>query len=176
MLKEAESTPAARGFVEAAVGRFNRQLHAFLRRRVRDAAEVDDLAQEVYLRLLRIADIDVVRSPLSYVYGVAAHVASEFNMRDRKARVMFDSAVVDAGLDHEDGRQDGSDAEGGAQMEWEVNAALRQLSSKHLAVLLLERREGLSHAQIAEQLGLSIHTVKKYSVQALAQVRASFER
>lgn len=79
VLKEAESTPAARGFVEAAVGRFNRQLHAFLRRRVRDAAEVDDLAQEVYLRLLRSADIDVVGSPLSYVYGVAAHVASEFN-------------------------------------------------------------------------------------------------
>ena len=176
MLKETESTPAAGGFVEAAVGRFNRQLHAFLRRRVRDAAEVDDLAQEVYLRLLRIADVDAVRNPLSYVYGVAAHVASEFNMRDRRARVVFDSTAADAGLDLEDGQRDGPEAEEGAQMEWEVNAALRQLSPKHLAVLLLERREGLPHAQIAEQLGLSIHTVKKYSVQALAQVRASFER
>ena len=34
----------------------------------------------------------------------------------------------------------------------------------------------LSFILIAQKLGLSVHTVKKYSVEALAHVRASLER
>lgn len=174
-MKDAQPSPRARAFAVAAVETFGRQLHAFLRRRVRDKQDLDDLAQEVYLRLLRVGDVDAVRSPLAYIYGVAGHVASEFNLRERRGQVVFDSDAADAGLEAE-GNMHAAAAEGGAQMEWAVNAALRELSAKHLAVLLLERREGLSHAQIAERLDLSVHTVKKYSVQALAQVRASLDK
>lgn len=176
MVRSLEPKPGAHAFAVAAVGKYGRQLHAFLRRRAWQPEDLDDLVQEVYLRLLRIDDADTVRNPLAYIYGVASHVASEFNMRGRKGRVVFDSSAVEASMDDEGAPEGRPSVEGGAYFERHVNDALRQLSAKHLAVLLLERRDGLTQAQIAEKLGLSQHTVKKYSVQALAHVRANLER
>jgi RNA polymerase sigma factor (sigma-70 family) len=175
-MKSVKPTAEAHAFAVMAVGQYGRQLHAFLRRRVWRPEELDDLVQEVYLRLLRVDDADKVRNPLAYIYGVAAHVASEFNMRGHKGKVVFDSSAVEASMDEESGYADRPSMEGGAFFERHVSDALRQLSARHLAVLLLERRDGLTHAQIAGKLDLSVHTVKKYSVQALAHVRASLER
>jgi RNA polymerase sigma-70 factor (ECF subfamily) len=135
---------------------------------------VDDLAQEVYLRLLRVSSIETIRDPLAYVLGVAAHATSEFNLRKRRARVVFDSSVFEAALEMQASAGSQQRVDGGSYFLQNVTHALNRLSEKQLAVLLLERRNGLSHAQIAEELGLSVHTVKKYAVQALALVRASF--
>ena len=57
--------------------RWNRSLFQFLRRRVRSSVDVQDLAQETYLRLLR-ADLNAVRNPLAYLLQVASHVAMEW--------------------------------------------------------------------------------------------------
>src|ERR1700749_5211548 len=69
--------------------RWNRNLFQFLRRRVRSSVDVQDLAQETYLRLLR-ADLNAVRNPLAYLLQVASHVAMEWC--DRQTR--SDSMVV----------------------------------------------------------------------------------
>lgn len=172
-MQPAGNDPAARAFALQAVQDYSGELHRFLRRRVADAQDLGDLVQEVYLRLLRVQNLESVRNPLAYIYGIAGHVASEFNMRQRQGRLVFDSTVVEAVADNPG--QTGFD-EGGAFFERQVGDALAQLAPSRLAVLLLERREGLSHAQIAARLGLSVHTVKKYSVEALAHVRASLER
>ncbi|KQN97245.1 MULTISPECIES: RNA polymerase sigma factor [Stenotrophomonas] len=172
-MQPAGNDPAARAFALQAVQDYSGELHRFLRRRVADAQDLGDLVQEVYLRLLRVQNLESVRNPLAYIYGIAGHVASEFNMRQRQGRLVFDSTVVEAVADNPG--QAGFD-EGGAFFERQVGDALAQLAPSRLAVLLLERREGLSHAQIAARLGLSVHTVKKYSVEALAHVRASLER
>src|ERR1700721_1445913 len=57
--------------------RWNRSLFQFLRRRVRSSVDVQDLAQETYLRLLRV-DLTEVRKPLAYLLQVASHVALEW--------------------------------------------------------------------------------------------------
>ena len=163
----------AQAFATRAVTNYSGELHRFLRRRVADAQDLGDLVQEVYLRLLRVQDIQSVRNPLAYLYGIAAHVASEFNMRQRQGRMLYDSTVVEAMAENPEPVPFN---EGGGFFERQVGDALAQLPANRLAVLLLERREGLSHAQIAQRLGLSVHTVKKYSVEALAHVRASLER
>lgn len=176
MVKNVQPTPDARKFAVQAVDSYSERLHRFLSRRVRRARDLDDLVQEVYLRLLRVKNVESIRNPLAYIYGVASHVVSEFNMREGKGRVVFDSPTMDGALDVRSRTLAGRRVEVGGFLERHVNEALDGLSSRHLAVLLLERREGLTHAQIAERLGLSVHTVKKYSVQALARVRASLER
>lgn len=170
-----QPTPQAHAFAESALRRYSRQLHDFLRRRIRRTQDLDDLAQEVYLRLLRVKGVEEVRNPLAYIYGVASHVASEFGMREVRARVLCDSPLLDALANEEAENADWQGAESGGYVEKRVGDALGELSDKHLAVLLLERRDGLSQNEIAEKLGLSPHTVKKYSVQALAHIRASME-
>jgi len=53
---------------------WNRSLFQFLRRRVRTPADVEDVAQETYLRLLRARDLSAVRNPHAYLLQVASHV------------------------------------------------------------------------------------------------------
>ena len=54
--------------------RWNRSLLQFLGRRVRSAVDIEDLAQETYLRLLRARDLGEVRNPQAYLLRVASHV------------------------------------------------------------------------------------------------------
>src|SRR3569833_4622682 len=58
--------------------RWNRRLFQFLRRRVRTSVDVQDLAQETYLRLLRSRDLSEVRNPEAYLLQVAKHVTLEW--------------------------------------------------------------------------------------------------
>ena len=43
-------------------------LLAFFGRRIRSKADAPDLAQEVYLRMLRVSDQEAIRSPVLYLY------------------------------------------------------------------------------------------------------------
>ena len=163
----------AREFAASAIRSYHQDLHRFLRRRVWHAQDLDDVVQEVYLRLLRVKNSEMVRNPLAYLYGVASHVVREFNLGKHHTRMVFDSDAVDSLMDNPEAS---SSLDSGGHFERQVSEALGQLPANRMAVLLLERRDGLSHAEIAQKLGLSVHTVKKYSVEALAHVRASLER
>src|SRR6204780_5987157 len=64
--------------------RWNRSLFRFLGRRVRARVDIEDLAQETYLRLLRARDLGDVRNPQAYLLRVASHVLLEW--RDNQPR------------------------------------------------------------------------------------------
>src|ERR1700687_5366119 len=59
-------------------------LEAFFRRRIRSKADAPDLAQEVYLRMLRISDQEAIRSPVHYLYTVANNLVKEYAVLDRR--------------------------------------------------------------------------------------------
>jgi hypothetical protein len=58
-----------------------RHLRRFLSSRMRGAAaDVPDLIQEIYLRLLRIKDHEAIRNPQAYLYTVASHVLHQYTL------------------------------------------------------------------------------------------------
>src|SRR6202030_2609247 len=59
-------------------------LQAFFRRRNRGKADAPDLAQEVYLRMLRISDQEAIRNPVLYLYTVANNLVKEHAVLDRR--------------------------------------------------------------------------------------------
>src|ERR1700734_2721881 len=65
--------------------RWNRSLLQFLRRGLRSSVDVQDLAQETYLRLLRAPDLNEVRNPQAYLLQVANHVALEWCERQPRS-------------------------------------------------------------------------------------------
>lgn len=153
-----------------AFSRHNAELQRFLARRIARAEDADDLAQEVFARLLRVRDADLVRNPLSYLLGIATHVVREFRQRRQHERVLFDSSLAE---DLCDGQSPESVLGMAEQLELEqrLNHALSQLPPAHQLVLLLVKRDGLSHAEAARASGLSIHTIEKYMVEARARLR-----
>ncbi|MBL8271595.1 RNA polymerase sigma factor, partial [Steroidobacter sp.] len=60
---------------------WNRSLLQFLRRRMRVSVDIEDLAQETYMRLLRTPNLVGVRNPQAYLLKVAGHVLHDWRER-----------------------------------------------------------------------------------------------
>lgn len=157
---------------------YKRELHRYLLRRLRRPQDVDDLAQEVYLRLLRLDEDKCVRKPLAYLYGIASNVVADFRIEAEHERehLTIDSEVV------EEWSEDPSavlpdDLADRLNLQQQLNRALSQLPPTHAAVLLAHKRDGMSYEEVATKLNLSVHTVEKYITQAKARIRTmSWER
>jgi RNA polymerase sigma factor (sigma-70 family) len=145
------------------------ELQRFLARRVTHAQDADDLAQEVFARLLRVRDAELVRNPLSYLLGIATHVVREFRQRKQHERVLFDSDLADDLCDHSNAPVQGMAEQ--LELKERLDKALKQLPAAHQLVLLLVKRDGLSYTEAASAAGLSVHTIEKYVVEARARLR-----
>jgi RNA polymerase sigma-70 factor (ECF subfamily) len=147
-----------------------RVLHSFFRRRIRSKGDAQDLTQEVYLRILRVSETEVLRNPEAYLYTVARNLVKEQAVleRQQKAQIDVESPQAEAELADLPVLEDTADAEIRRQRLGEV---LGQLSAKCQAAVLMQYREGLSYAEIGARLGVSTNMVKKYLVQALAHCR-----
>jgi RNA polymerase sigma factor (sigma-70 family) len=166
------AAPAAESPVSVAE-QYGKPLERYLLRRVRDGQDARDLAQEVYLRLLRVgkAELSAGDSP-AYLYWIASHVVYEFKLRARRERVIFNSDAVDA-LTERPPELERDPIGEEFDLEAQLNRALKRLPAAYRAVLLMHKRDGLSFAEVAQELRLSKHTVKKYMGRALAALRAA---
>jgi len=164
---EAADSSGAATFLQFRAG-----LQRFLMRRLHDAHDAQDLAQETYLRLLRVERGDLVRNPQAYLYRIASNLVYEFRLRERQEAVTFDSLALEHAAEHpQELRPD--EATERIMSEEQLQAVLMQLSPIYRAILLLRKHEGQSYPQIAATLGISVHTVKKYLARAVAQCRAA---
>lgn len=147
-------------------------LQGYFRRRLAQPADAQDLAQEVYLRLLRIdrGEAAAIADPEAYLFTVAANLVKEQAVLQRRRALQVDFAQVYPALEapEEEGAEEALDRE---LREQRLAAALQRLPPRHRAVMLMQYREGLSYADIAQRLGVSTHMVKKYVVKALALCR-----
>lgn len=152
---------------EESTGSITRWFARRLRTRPQDVA---DLLQEVKLRLLHVSDDLLLRQPAAYIYRVAYSVLVQYT-RDRSEehhlRLDSEDLVNEEAL--------GSGPEGDPayrfQMRAEIDRALDQLPAKHRNVLLLHKRDGYSHQETAQKLGLTEHQVHRYLTQAKAQLQ-----
>lgn len=147
------------------------RLRRFLAARLRHrAADVPDLVQEVFLRLLRIDRHETIRSSEAYLFTVAFHVLHQHVLRQS---AMPESVEITALIDQMESRPESDPVtrvETQQQLE-ELQGALQQLSPKAQAVLLLHRRDGYSLEEIGARLGFSRAMAAKYLAKALLHCR-----
>ena len=150
-------------------------LRAFLYRRVRRHPDAAELAQEVYLRMLRIADMETIRNPEAYLYTVASNLAKEHARHTRTdgAALDVDDPVVQEQLAELPNLAVELDDE---QRIARLRQVLQQLPPKCHAAVVMQYWHGLSYEEIAQRLGISIHMVKKYLSQALVHCRRRMAR
>jgi RNA polymerase sigma-70 factor (ECF subfamily) len=86
--------PDNRSFVASIAARYGPRLRRFLSVRLRNAADVPDLAQEVFLRLLRVEGYESIRSPEAYLFTIASRVIHQHAVRRSSAPVSVDIAEV----------------------------------------------------------------------------------
>lgn len=168
-------TPAktGTGFVSSVYAKYGADLHHFLLNRLRRDQDANDVAQEVYLRLLRLKSQEFVRQPHAYVFHIACQVIGQLKMREKvdSTLLTYDSDLASDQAEHPL-HFDPDPMLGPVNADYELQRLLADLSVTHRKVFLLRRCDGLSWAEIAQQLQLSVHTVKKYIAEANARINA----
>ena len=134
----------------------------FLGRRLSSRAEVEDLSQEVYLRLMRIEDVGAIRDPRSFTLRVASNVVYEWRM---SARNRFEHTTEEP--ESADERLDPCRHVLQAEQMKRLSGALDRLTPMQRAIVLLHRRDGMTYAQIASHVGLSVPMVNKHLTRGL---------
>jgi len=145
-------------------------LQKFFYRRVRQRSDAADLAQEVYLRMLRVKDTSAVRDAEAYLFSVAGDLVKEHAAFSRRRGVSVD--VEDATIQEQLAQPPSFEGEIlTAQQMKRLRAVLRGLPPKCHAAVVLQYVYGQSHQQIAERLQVSPRMVKQYVGQALGLCR-----
>ena len=159
-------------WLERVVRRNDRDLKRYLSQRVGNRAEIDDLAQEVYLRLLRIERKDLVRCPEALLFRVAANAVYEWRLlaRNRLPHGPSDLETLES--------QESEPATDvwRAELARALSDALEQLSPRCRAAVVLHRREQMTCSEVGQQLGISVGMVKKYLAQGIVTCRGYLER
>jgi RNA polymerase sigma-70 factor (ECF subfamily) len=151
------------------------QLRRFLVARVRNVADVPDMVQEVYLRMLRVPNVESIRSPEAYLFTVAQHVVQQHTLRQGATPPSVELTQI---LDIQPATPDVDPvlATDAAQCVERLQGAIEELSPKVRATFLLHRRDGLSLEEIGTRLGISRPMVKKNLMKALLHLRQRLEQ
>ena len=149
--------------------RWNRNLIRFLRGRAHPA-NIEDIAQETYLRLLRAPDLNEVRNPQAYLLRTASHVASEWHQDSQVHAPSLsteDETLVD--LCTPEFEIDAHSAQD------RLNTLLATLPAAMRAALVLRLRDDLPYKEIARQLGVTERQARRYLENGYERLRSAME-
>jgi RNA polymerase sigma factor (sigma-70 family) len=160
--KAQASTP-----VSAAYARHESSLKRFIARFLHNTADIEDIAQEAFLRAYAVERQRSIEQPKSFLFRIAKHVA--LSQLTRKARQMtgyIEDSDESAVIQVEHSAEDEVSARQILGLHCE---AVTELSPQCRHVYLLRKVHGLSHKEIANQLGIAVSTVEKHLIKAVEQ-------
>jgi RNA polymerase sigma-70 factor, ECF subfamily len=138
--------------------RYREPVYGFFRRRLRDSARAEELAQETFLAVLRGVDRYEPRASFrTYLYAIAfKQVSGEW----RRAKRETPPIEIEPGT-----RDDPGDA------LW-LRRAVERMDDAHREVLLLREYEQLSYDEIAALLRIPVNTVRSRLFRARMELKA----
>lgn len=158
-------------FLQSMFRDHNAALLRFLTRRLSNPDEAEDIAQDAYHNLMRLDSPEDLENAKAYLFQTAANLAlnriRKQRRQDHYSQTVTAEADGDSGLNTIDPEQAAA-----AQKELQqVLAAVEQLPEKCRRAFMLSRAEHKSYTEISQQLGVSVSTVEKYLIKALAHLR-----
>ncbi len=151
--------------VESLAVRYRSALTRFFQRRVPVHADVDDLVQEVFLRLTRRGNLQEIENIEGYVFQTAANA-----LRDRHRQRLVRRAGQHEELSEEHPEDAAFSPERvllGREAIQRLNRALFELPERTRTVFFLCRVEGMPYAEVGERLGLSLSAVNKHMARSI---------
>ncbi len=129
---------------------------------VKENSDAEDLAQNTFLRLLGKSEVPVLDTPRAYLKTVAKGLVINFYRRRD-----IEQAYLEA-LQNMPEPVAPSPEEICQTMELlvQISCLLEGLPEKAKQAFLMARLEGMKYQQIADQLGVTVSSVKKYMFQA----------
>jgi RNA polymerase sigma-70 factor (ECF subfamily) len=159
---------------EEIVRRYHRQVGSILYLTLGSRKDVEDLMQDVFVRVHRsLARVNVETTLFSWIYRIAVNIAIDEVRRRRIRKIVSMDFLTEPGgkeIQLEDpGRA--SDSVLSAEKRDQILAALQRLSPAHRAALVLREYEDLTYKEIAETLGISEQAVKSRIFRAREELK-----
>ena len=149
--------------------RFTPALRAFFSRRA-PVSDVEDLVQEVLLRIQKRKPAPIVNNVEGYLFEVAANVLIDRSRRDRTRRRSDHCELQD--FHHPVDEMSPERVLQGREQIARVLATLEALPERTRRVFILVRFEEMSYKLVAQRLGISVSAVEKHVMKALRQLHA----
>lgn len=135
-------------------------LMQFLRHNWRDRSDIEDLRQEIYVRVCEAAENELPKSARSFVFAIARNLLIDLVRREQIVPI---EAVADLDLLSVEGDVPLPDRSAIAKDELRrLQNALDQLPPRHREAVILGRIEGLNGRQIAQRMGIAETTASQH--------------
>jgi RNA polymerase sigma factor (sigma-70 family) len=128
-------------------------------------SDLEEVAEEVFTRLSRYGDDELIKCPQKFVLLVAANVVDE-----RRGDLLSE------GVEREAVIGDGREAQGcsvNKKLVKQVKAAVEKLPERQRRMLLMHVNEGMTYQQIAQTFRMTPRLVQRDLARAYAGVRGS---
>ena len=126
----------------------------------------EEATQQTFVRAWEAAErIDVDRDPAPWLATIAKRVAIDIHRREARRPAVPTGDIVSI-ADHSQPLMMQIPDEGSVDAVWQVRNAIDELPAEEAFVVRLHHLHGLTHAEIAEQLGIPLGTVKSRSHRA----------
>ncbi len=149
-------------------------LRGYLHHHVPESVDVDDVVQEAYRRILDVRTKRTIEHPRGLLFTIARNAATDLFRKRKSYRTIsiteIDTVPVIDSTDNPDevlGRTD--------EVEL-LNQAIRALPKRFRQIFILRKLENLSHKEISERMGISVHTVESQLTKGLKKCQKFFER
>ncbi|WP_084579539.1 RNA polymerase sigma factor [Sphingomonas azotifigens] len=170
--------PEPSALIAAFLARRTALLHYFSKRV--GEVEAEDLLQEVYVRIATLPDEDI-RNPGGYLYRLGSNIMLD-RLRQNQSRAARDHAwrethhvVTDSGEDVSD-TVPADEALIARDQVRHIERALGELPEAVQQSFRMHKLEGLSHAEVAERMGVSRSLIEKHMMRAMRHLVASVGR
>ena len=145
---------------------------------VRSQDVAREIVQEIFYRIWKNrAEANIQGSLKAYLFGAARNHAINFIRKDRNSRYMIESATAEY---RTPGLARGFDAPDDTLLHSELvqafDAALQRLPEGQRTVAILRWHHHMSHADIADALGISIKGVETQLGRAVKRLRGALAR
>jgi len=150
---------------EVLVGRYRNKVYGLAFSMLRNEQDATDLCQEAFVRGWQaIRKFRKSASFYTWIYRITTNLAIDFvRRRDRRPTAPFDEGIdpdTDASVQEPPSTNPSPvDEAQRRELREQIDAALRELSPEHRAIVQLREFDGLDYAAIAKVTGCTIGTV-----------------
>ena len=145
-------------------------LKRFLARYFSDSQDIEDVAQEAYLRAYVAEQQKEIEQPKAYLFRIARNLAlTQLTAKSKKITDYIEECGASVVIECVAAADIEVEAQESLGLYCEAVAALPE---KCRQVFLLRKVHGLAHKEIAQRMSLSVSSVEKYLLRGILECKA----
>ncbi len=145
-------------------------LKRFLARFFSNSQDIEDVAQETYLRAYVAEQQKEIEQPKAYLFRIARNLAlTQLTKKSKKITDYLEESGASVVIECGAAADSEVEAEESLGLYCEAVAALPE---KCRQVFLLRKVHGLAHKEIAKRMSLSVSSVEKYLLRGILECKA----